>query len=161
MAKTGRHKHDQCVLGTKFCAPALREGAKHSEHGSAIVNLSSIVGLVGAPNDPLYAMTKGGVTLFTKSTALGFASKGDRIRVNSVHPGVVDTAMGDLAMGALANRLGVTDTDKARQLTIGRHPMGRIAETADVANAVLFLASDESAFMTGVSLPVDGGYTAQ
>ena len=73
-------------LGTKLTLPALRERAPLSAHGSAIVNLASIAGLVGSQLDPLYSMTKGGVTLFTKSTALEFARKGYRIRVNSIHP---------------------------------------------------------------------------
>lgn len=148
-------------LGTKFCAPALRDAGKHSQHGSAIVNLSSIAGLVAAPNDPLYSMAKGGVTNFTKSTAISFASNGDRIRVNSVHPGVVDTQMGEKAIVAQAKRLGVEDTNEVFKLSADRHPMGRIAEPRDIAKAVLFLASDDSAFMTGVNMPVDGGYTAQ
>ena len=71
-------------LGTKF---ALRESGQHSAHGSVIVNLASVAGLVGSSNDPLYSMTKGGVTLFTKSAALEFARKGYRIRVNSIHRG--------------------------------------------------------------------------
>ena len=148
-------------LGTKLCAPALREAGKQSQHGSAIVNLSSIAGLVAAPNDPLYGMAKGGVTLFTKSTAISFANKGDRIRVNSVHPGVVNTQMGEQALAAQANRLGISDTDQLQKLSAEKHPIGRIAETQDIANAILFLASDDSAFMTGVNMPVDGGYTAQ
>jgi len=148
-------------LGTKVCAPALRESAKYSKQGSSIVNISSIAGMVAAPNDPLYAMTKGGVTIFTKSTAVAFANKGDRIRVNSVHPGVVDTEMGNLAIQAQAKRLGVADTVKVRKLSEDRHPLGRIGETSEIANAVVFLASDEAAFITGISMPVDGGYTAQ
>ena len=148
-------------LGTKICTPALRDSAKHSAHGSAIVNISSVAGLVAAPNDALYAMTKGGVTLFTKSTAVSLANKGDRIRVNSIHPGVIDTDMGDLAIAAQAKRLGVTDTEEVRRLSADRHPVGRIGEASDVANAVVYLASDEAAFITGTSLTVDGGYTAQ
>ncbi|MBX2883824.1 MAG: SDR family oxidoreductase [Granulosicoccus sp.] len=148
-------------LGTKLCAPLLRHASEKSPLGSAIVNVSSIAGLVAAPNDALYSMTKGGVTVFTKSTAVSFASKGDRIRVNSVHPGVVDTEMGELAIAAQAKRLGVTDTEQVRKLSAERHPVGRIATTEDIANAILFLASDDAAFMTGVSMPVDGGYTAQ
>jgi len=148
-------------LGTKHCAPALREAGKVSEHGSAIVNLSSIAGLVAAPNDPLYGMTKGGVTIFTKSTAISFANQGDRIRVNSVHPGVVNTEMGHQAIASQANRLGITDAEQIRQLSAEKHPIGRLAETNDIAHAVLFLASDDSAFMTGVNMPVDGGFTAQ
>ena len=82
-------------LGTKLCLPALRDAALASAHGSAIVNLASTAGLVGSTQDPLYSMTKGGVTLFTKSAALEFARKGYRIRVNSMHPGTIDTDMGD------------------------------------------------------------------
>jgi len=148
-------------LGTKICAPTLREAGKLSEHGSSIINLSSIAGLVAAPNDPLYGMTKGGVTIFTKSVAVSFANKGDRIRVNSVHPGVVNTEMGDQAIASQAKRLGMADAEQIRKLAAEKHPMGRVAETIDIANAILFLASDDAAFMTGVSLPVDGGYTAQ
>ena len=96
-----------------------------------------------------------------KATAVNFANKGDRIRVNSIHPGVIDTEMGDIAIAAQAKRLGITDTDEVRQLSADRHPVGRIGKTADVANAVLFLASDEATFITGASLTVDGGYTAQ
>src|SRR5262249_6433841 len=77
-------------LGTKHALPALRERGRQSAHGSAIVNLASVAGLVGSQIDPLYSMTKGGVTLFTKSTALEFARKGYRIRVNSIHPGDPD-----------------------------------------------------------------------
>ena len=76
-------------LGMKVCAPALAESGKSSRHGSAIVNLASIAGIVGSLLDPLYSMTKGGVTLFTKSTALFFGRKGWRIRVNSIYPGGV------------------------------------------------------------------------
>lgn len=148
-------------LGTKLCAPALRQAGKQSRHGSAIVNLSSIAGLVAAPNDPLYGMTKGGVTMFTKSTAISFANQGDRVRVNSVHPGVVDTEMGQQALDSQAKRMGLAGSEQINTLAAKKHPLGRIANTADIAQAILFLASDDSAFMTGISMPVDGGYTAQ
>src|SRR5215831_18036775 len=85
-------------LGTKLALPALRESAQKSPHGSAIVNLSSVAGLVGSPSDPLYSMTKGGVTLFTKSAALEFARKGYRIRVNSIHPGTTETPPGHVSL---------------------------------------------------------------
>ena len=96
-------------LGTKVCAPALRDAAKDpktSPHGSAIVNLASVAGLVGSQLDPLYSMTKGGVTLFTKSTALAFGRKGWRIRVNSIHPGVIETDMGAQTFTARATQTG-------------------------------------------------------
>ena len=101
-------------LGTKLCAPALRDSGAKSKHGSAIVNLASIAGLVGSQLDPLYSMTKGGVTLFTKSTALAFARKGYRIRVNSIHPGVIDTDMGAQTFASRAGQLGSNDVEAAR-----------------------------------------------
>jgi NAD(P)-dependent dehydrogenase (short-subunit alcohol dehydrogenase family) len=102
-------------LGTKLAAPALREAAKASDHGSAIVNLASIAGIVGSQLDPLYSMTKGGVTLFTNSAALEFARKGYRIRVNSIHPGVIQTDMGEQTFVARAQRTGSNDTTQVRQ----------------------------------------------
>ncbi|MFT5259700.1 MAG: 3(or 17)beta-hydroxysteroid dehydrogenase [Saprospiraceae bacterium] len=148
-------------LGTKLCAPALRKSGHNSVGGSSIINLSSVLGLVAAPNDPLYSMTKGGVTLFTKSTAVTFANKGDPIRVNSIHPGVIETQMGEQVIAAQAKRLGITDANRVRELTAERHPIGRMGQTKDVANAALFWASDKAAFITGSNLVVDGGYTAQ
>jgi len=96
-------------LGTKLALPALRERARQSPHGSAIVNLASVAGLVGSQLDPLYSLTKGGVTLFTKSTALEFARKGYRVRVNSIHPGVIQTDMGDQTFLSRARNLGTND----------------------------------------------------
>lgn len=145
-------------LGTKLAAPALREAAKTSPHGSAIVNLASVAGLVGSVADPLYSMTKGGVTLFTKSTALSFARKGDRIRVNSVHPGVIDTDMGAQALSRRMSAMGSNDgTEFIRRL----HPIGRLGGADDVASSIVFLASDDAKFMTGSAMVVDGGLTAQ
>ena len=147
-------------LGTRACAPALRRSGVDSAHGSAIVNLSSIAGLVGAPLDPLYSMTKGGVTIFTKSTALDFARKKDRVRVNSVHPGVIDTEMGQQTIDTGAKMFSENNTDRALQRSIQRHPMGRLGTADDIASAIVFLASDDARFMTGSALVVDGGLTA-
>ena len=89
-------------LGTQAALPALRERGAASPQGSAIVNLSSIAGVVGSAMAPLYSLTKGGVTTFTKSTALECARKGYRIRVNSIHPGIIDDEMGGQAIAARA-----------------------------------------------------------
>jgi NAD(P)-dependent dehydrogenase (short-subunit alcohol dehydrogenase family) len=148
-------------LGTKLCLPALRDAAKDSTHGSAIVNLASTAGLVGSTQDPLYSMTKGGVTLFTKSAALEFARKGYRIRVNSMHPGTIDTDMGDQVLVTRARNLGTNDIEAARQQVIQRLPIGRMGTPSDIAKGIVFLASDDAAFMTGAGLVVDGGITAQ
>ena len=148
-------------LGTKLALPALREAAKTSPHGSVIVNLASTAGLVGSTQDPLYSMTKGGVTLFTKSAALEFARKGYRIRVNSMHPGTIETDMGDQVLVARARNLGTNDIEMARRQVIDRLPIGRMGTPADIAKGIVFLASDDAAFMTGAGLVMDGGITAQ
>ena len=148
-------------LGTKLCLPALREAAKQSPHGSAIVNLASTAGLVGSTQDPLYSMTKGGVTLFTKSAALEFARKGYRIRVNSMHPGTIDTDMGDQVLVTRARNIGTNDIEAARRQVIERLPIGRMGTPNDIAKGIVFLASDDAAFMTGAGLVIDGGITAQ
>ena len=148
-------------LGTKLALPALRERAAHSAHGSAIVNLASVAGLVGSQLDPLYSMTKGGVTLFTKSAALEFARKGYRVRVNSIHPGVIQTDMGEQTFAARARHHGSNDTEAARNVALATHPIGRLGVPDDIAKGIVFLASDDAGFMTGAGLVVDGGLTAQ
>jgi 3(or 17)beta-hydroxysteroid dehydrogenase len=148
-------------LGTKLALPALRERGANSPHGSAIVNLASVAGLVGSQLDPLYSMTKGGVTLFTKSAALEFGRKGYKVRVNSIHPGVIDTDMGAQTFAARAKNMGSNDVDAARQIALRTHPIGRLGIPNDIAKGIVFLASDDSGFMTGAGLVVDGGLTAQ
>ena len=148
-------------LGTKLALPALRDRARNSPHGSAIVNLSSVAGLVGSSGDPLYSMTKGGVSLFTKSAALEFARKGYRVRVNSIHPGTTDTDMGDQVVAMRARNLATNDLDAARHQALERLPLGRLGTVSDIAKGIVFLASDDAGFMTGAGLVVDGGITAQ
>jgi 3(or 17)beta-hydroxysteroid dehydrogenase len=148
-------------LGTKLAIPALKESGGKREHGSAIVNLASVAGLVGSQLDPLYSMTKGGVTLFTKSSALEFSRKGYKIRVNSIHPGVIQTDMGEQTFTARARNQGSNDVEAARQLALRTHPIGRLGIPNDIAKGIVFLASDDAGFMTGAGLVVDGGLTAQ
>ena len=148
------------VLGTKLALGSLRERARSSPQGSAIINMSSIAGLKGSAVDPLYSMTKGGVTTFTKSTAIEFGRKGYRIRVNSVHPHSVQT---DMTIGHFVDKAGTGDPaaiDAYRKSAAASLPIQRLAVPEDIAGAVVFLASDESGFMTGSSLIVDGGATA-
>jgi NAD(P)-dependent dehydrogenase (short-subunit alcohol dehydrogenase family) len=148
-------------LGTKLTLPALRERAPSSAHGSAIVNLASVAGLVGSQLDPLYSMTKGGVTLFTKSSALEFARKGYRVRVNSIHPGVIQTDMGEQTFTARARNMGSNDAEAAKKIALSTHPIGRLGVPNDIAKGIVFLASDDAGFMTGAGLVIDGGLTAQ
>lgn len=132
-------------LGTKAVIPAMRRAG-----GGSIVNISSQLGLVGVDNSsPQYQASKGAVRLLTKATAIQYAS--ERIRANSVHPGPIVTPMTE------ARR---ADPESYR-LTISRIPLGRYGEPEEVAYGVLYLASDESSFVTGSELVIDGGWTAQ
>ena len=131
-------------LGIKHSLPLMRERG-----GGAIVNISSICGLVGHKyTNETYTTSKGAVTLLTKSVAVRYAQ--DNIRCNSIHPGTVDTPMVQQLF---------KDPEKKRE-RLEEVPLGRLATASDVANAALFLASDEAGFITGVALPVDGGLTA-
>ncbi|MEE2926262.1 MAG: glucose 1-dehydrogenase [Chloroflexota bacterium] len=132
-------------LGTKSAIPELRRAG-----GGSIINISSQLGLVGVDNSsPQYQASKGAVRLLTKSTAIQYAGEG--IRANSVHPGPIVTPM---------TEAGRADPER-NELTLSRIPLGRHGEPGDVAYGVLFLASDESSFMTGSELVIDGGWTAQ
>ena len=148
------------LLGTRAALPHLKASGATSEHGAAIVNLASIAGLVGSQLDPLYSLTKGAVTLFTKSTALQFGRKGYSIRVNSIHPGLIETDMGQQTFAMRARQQGTNDTDKARETALALHPIGRLGVADDIAKGIVFLASDDAGFMTGAGLVVDGGWTA-
>ena len=132
-------------LGTKQAIPAMRESG-----GGSIVNISSTAGLVGNPyGGASYAATKGAVRLFTKATAIQYAK--ESIRCNSVHPGLLETPMNQDMLADAAHREERTQ----------RIPLGRVGTAADVAYGVLYLASDESSFVTGSELVIDGGATAQ
>jgi NAD(P)-dependent dehydrogenase (short-subunit alcohol dehydrogenase family) len=131
-------------LGTKHVIPLMRSGG-----GGLIINISSVAGLIGhAFTTEAYTMTKGAVTLLTKAIAVRYAK--DNIRCNSIHPSTVDTPL---------MRELFKDPAK-KQERLNEVPLGRLATEADVANAALFLASDEASFLNGAALPVDGGTTA-
>jgi len=134
---------------TKHAVPYLREAG-----GGSIVNLSSIYGLVSAPDVPPYHASKGAVRLMTKTDALLYAD--DNIRVNSIHPGFIWTPMVEAHLKRTTD-----DVEEARAATAALHPLGHLGEADDIANGVLYLASDESKFMTGAELVIDGGYTAR
>ena len=140
---------DSVFFGCKFALPAMRESG-----GGAIVNISSILGLVGSPVQAAYGATKGAVRLFTKGVALECAEAGWNIRVNSVHPAYIRTPM----VERYAETWG--SLNKGLEALGDLHPIGRVGEAEEVANAVLYLASDEAKFVTGAELLIDGGYTA-
>ncbi len=132
-------------LGTRAVIPAMRRAG-----GGSIVNISSQLGLVGTDNSsPQYQASKGAVRLLTKATAIQYAREG--IRANSVHPGPIVTAMTERRRA---------EPETYRKM-LSRIPLGRFGESDEVAYGVLYLASDEAAFVTGGELVIDGGWTAQ
>ena len=131
-------------LGTKAAIPEMRKAG-----GGSIINISSVAGLVGSRTSTAYSASKGAVRLFTKSTAIQYAVEG--IRANSIHPGPIDTDMGDQ----------VWPDPESRESTVARTALARIGTAQDIAYGALYLASDESAFVTGSELVIDGGSTAQ
>ena len=136
-------------LCTREAIPHLRAAG-----GGSIVNLSSIYGIVGAPDLPAYHASKGAVRLMTKTDALLYAE--EAIRVNSVHPGYIWTP--------LVEKLGEEHPDGVeafRRELDAKHPVGHVGEPEDIAYGIVYLASDESKFVTGSELVIDGGYTAR
>lgn len=144
---------DGVFLGTKHALIAMKAHAPQTQ--GSIINLSSIEGLVGDPALGAYNAAKGGVRIYTKSVALYCGKNGLPIRVNSVHPGYIWTPMVETY---LSETVGVEEGRKALD---SLHPIGHVGEPDDIAYGVLYLASDESKFVTGSELVIDGGYTAQ
>lgn len=140
------------VRGVFLCTKHVIPQMKGAGSGS-IINLSSIYGLVGAPDVPPYHASKGAVRMMTKTDALLYAP--DRIRVNSIHPGFISTPMVDHFLQ------GTPDPAAARMATANLHPLGHLGDPDDIGWACVYLASDESKFVTGSELVVDGGYTCR
>ena len=131
-------------LGAKLAIPAMRQAG-----GGSIINISSIYGLVGSDSGASYHASKGAVRIFTKSAAIQYAKDG--IRVNSVHPGFVDSPLTE----------SYHAQPDVREARVAATPMGRMGLPEDIATGILYLASDESSFVTGSELVIDGGMTAQ
>ena len=138
---------DVNLTGVYLCAKAAIPEMRRNGGGS-IINLSSIYGLVGADVRAAYVASKGGVTNLTRGMALDYAE--ENIRINCICPGFVETPL----------VAGVVKTPQEYRNLADRHPMRRLAQPEEIAYGALYLASDESAFVTGIALPIDGGYTA-
>ncbi len=143
---------DGVFLGVKHAVPLINQSG-----GGSVINISSVAGIKGAPGITAYNATKGGVRIFSKGVALECASMGWPVRVNSVHPGVIDTPIWTKEVGALANE-GANAIDPA--VIAAGTPTGVLGKPLDIANGVLFLASDESAYITGTELVIDAGMCA-
>lgn len=148
-------------LGIKHAIPAMRSSGK----GGSIINISSVAGLEGAPGLAGYCATKGGIRLFSKAVAKEYAA--DRIRCNSVHPGIIDTPIWTKIDegGLTATREALGTPPGANSIPVDAiamvgTPLGRPGQPEEIAAGIVFLASDESAFITGSELVIDGGWTA-
>lgn len=141
---------DGVFLGTRAAIRAMK-----GRGGGSIINLSSIEGIIGDPTLAAYNASKGGVRLLTKSAALHCAKAGYGIRVNSIHPGYIWTPMVENYLKSKG------DLEAGRKALDALHPVGHVGEPDDIAYGVVYLASDESKFVTGTELVIDGGYTAQ
>jgi NAD(P)-dependent dehydrogenase (short-subunit alcohol dehydrogenase family) len=145
---------DGVFLSVKHCLPLMRRTG-----GGSIVLMSSLAGLRGAAGLSGYSATKGGVRLFAKSIAMECASVGDGIRVNSVHPGIIDTPIWGKIPTEAAGRGQNAPIDPGERAKLAT-PLGRVGYAAEIAQGVLYLASDASAYVTGTELVIDGGMNA-
>ena len=145
---------DGVFLSVKHCLPAMRKGGR----GGSIILMSSLAGLRGAQTLAGYCATKGGVRLFAKAIAMECASFGDGVRVNSVHPGIIDTPIwGKIPAGAASGQNAPIDPEERAKLAT---PFGRAGHAMEIAQGVLYLASDASSYVTGMELVIDGGMNA-
>jgi NAD(P)-dependent dehydrogenase (short-subunit alcohol dehydrogenase family) len=145
---------DGVFLSVKHCLPLMRKTG-----GGSIIMMSSLAGLRGAPGLSGYCATKGGVRLFAKAIAMECASVGDGIRVNSVHPGIIDTPIWGKIPTEAAGRGQNAPIDPEERAKLAT-PLGRAGHAAEIAQGVLYLASDASAYVTGTELVIDGGMNA-
>ena len=149
---------DGVFLGCKHAIPLMREGGS----GGSIVNMSSVAGLKGSAILAGYCATKGAVRLFTKSVAMECAGAHDGIRVNSVHPGIIETPIWDSIMtGQLGANLGPARSGALDAMAETGVPLGFKGLPSDIADGVLWLASDESRYVTGAELVIDGGFSVK
>jgi 3(or 17)beta-hydroxysteroid dehydrogenase len=132
-------------LGCKHSVQAMRQSG-----GGSIVNTSSLAAFLGTPDLSAYGASKGAVRQFTKTVAMDCARKGYKVRCNSVHPGIIMTPMGE----------GILPNDKVREKVRKRIPIGEFGAPEDIAYGILYLISDESRFVTGTELVIDGGMNA-
>ncbi len=147
-------------LGTQAAADLLRRSGEGRPGGASIVNLSSVGGLQGAAYMATYCSSKGAIRLFTKSAAAEYAALGWPIRVNSVHPGGIETEMMHTIYQRYVDEGLFPDLETANRTVMGAHMLNRLGKPAEIAHGIAFLCSPGASFMTGAELVIDGGFTA-
>ena len=152
---------DGVFMGTRAFVPMLAESGRDVKGGASIINVSSIMGIVGMSEVSAYNASKGAVRLFTKGIAVEFAEKKMPIRANSLHPGFVVTPLLKEGFQRWVDSGVAEKTQDLVDMVSAKTPIGRLADPAELASAAFFLASSDSSYMTGAELVVDGGWTAQ
>jgi NAD(P)-dependent dehydrogenase (short-subunit alcohol dehydrogenase family) len=151
---------ESLLLAHQIMLPLLKKGGAHRKSGASIVNFSSIGGQKGAAFQAAYCTSKGAVKIFSKCAAIEFAALGYNIRVNSVHPGGVNTPMLSSIIDSFIASGGVASYAEAEASIIANHPIGRLGEPEDIGGGVVYLCSQAAGFVTGSELNIDGGFTA-
>jgi 3alpha(or 20beta)-hydroxysteroid dehydrogenase len=157
--RTQRINVDSVFIGIQAAVPLLKRSAEHHEAGASVINLSSIFGQIGGDMNAAYCASKGAVRMLSKALAVELGRAGLRIRVNTVHPGGVDTDLGRGGLQAFIEHGALPDIESAAAMLQMATPLGRIAQVEDVSGVVAFLASDAARFMTGSEVTVDGGFS--
>jgi 3(or 17)beta-hydroxysteroid dehydrogenase len=148
---------DSVFLGLKYSLGAIRRGGR----GGSIVNVSSASGIVASPGASAYCTSKAGIRLLTKSAALESAAAGDGIRINSVHPGAVDTPIWQRSNWWNEFSKSHGGDENAKEFMAKNVPLKRMAKAQEIAQGILYLASDDSQYVTGAELVIDGGFSIQ
>jgi NAD(P)-dependent dehydrogenase (short-subunit alcohol dehydrogenase family) len=151
---------DSIIVGTQILLPLLKEGGKKRKGGASIVNFSSVGGQRGAAFNAAYCTSKGAVKLLTKCMGAEFAALGYNIRVNSVHPGGVDTPMLASIMDRYVEIGAVPSREVAMQAVEANHPLGRLGRPDELGGGVVYLCSESASFVTCSELNIDGGFSA-
>lgn len=155
---------EAAFIGTKTLLKALQAaGSANPAAGASVILMSSVMGIVAVPDQCAYNTSKGALRQMAKALAIEFARKGLKIRVNSVHPGLINTPMAQEIIETWIKK-GLTESgslDDIKAAMAGMHPLGRLGRPEDIAFGVVYLASDEASFVTGSELVIDGGWTAQ